>query len=123
MRIYSKPSVRYCCWLWFHLATKQAACTDTERGKTPTVCRGPGEYLGNSTRVLKSTRVPWYRVRAIHVYVPLVPAGTQPSRPLPSSTLEPKAPLFIIIIAISLCFFLFYYYLYIFFFYLYHYYY
>ena len=65
------------------LYDKQAACTDTETEKRPTVARGPGEYSSMATSVILESTWCNYPV-----------AGTQRSRPLPSSTLEPKAPLF-----------------------------
>ena len=54
------------------------------REKRPTVARGPGEYSSMATSVILESTWCNYPV-----------AGTQRSRPLPSSTLEPKAPLFI----------------------------
>ena len=55
------------------------------REKRPTVARGPGEYSSMATSVILESTWCNYPV-----------AGTQRSRPLPSSTLEPKAPLFIV---------------------------
>ena len=56
------------------------------REKRPTVARGPGEYSSMATSVILESTWCNYPV-----------AGTQRSRPLPSSTLEPKAPLFIVL--------------------------
>ncbi len=86
LRINSKPSVRYLRLLLLALVSlddEQAACTDTETGKTPTVDRGPGEYSSIASSIRTGTRVPWYASTPLYECL----AGTQPALyPLPPSS-------------------------------------
>ena len=77
LRIYSKPSVRYCCWLWFHLTTNKQPVRIRKEGK-----RQPFIV------VLESTMVYTYvypASRYIHVYVLEYPAFP------PSTLFHPRA--------------------------------